>query len=277
VTPGLPAPAADATCLITGASSGIGAAIARGLAARGHGVTLVARREERLRALARELAGAYDIGAEVVQCDLAEDGDRDALVARVEALGVRVDVLVNNAGIGTSGRFVELDRAREREQVRLMCEAIVDLCGAFVPGMADRRSGAMLIVSSTGAFQPMPNIATYAAAKAFALSFGEALHAELRSSGVAVTTLCPGPTETEFFEANGPHPTQRVFPAPFWKTADEVALAGIEGLARNQCVVVPGVATRALTAGSRLVPRTVKLCALERFYRASRTGSESDI
>jgi uncharacterized protein len=270
--PGLPPPDASATCLVTGASSGIGVAIARELAARGYGLTLVARREERLQALAGELASAHGIRAEVLRCDLAQDVDRGAIPGRVDALGLRVDVLVNNAGLGTNGRFIELDAAREVEQVQVMCEAVVELCGAFVPGMATHRSGAVLIVSSLGGFQPMPNIATYAAAKAFALSFGEALHIELRTSGVAVTTLCPGAVETEFFEVWGPHPTERVFPKRLWRTPEQVARAGIEGLARNRRVVVPGAALRAAMLGSRLAPRALQLRLLDRFYKVPRVS-----
>ncbi|MQA84908.1 MAG: SDR family NAD(P)-dependent oxidoreductase [Streptosporangiales bacterium] len=255
--------------MITGASSGIGAAIARELASRGHGVTLVARREERLRDLANELAEAYPVRAEVLACDLADAAARGALPGRVEALGLRVDVLVNNAGLGTHGRFVELDAAREAEQVRVLCEAVVDLCGAFAPAMAARRSGGVLIVSSLSGFQPVPNTATYAAAKAFSLSFGETLHAELRGCGVSVTTLCPGPVDTEFFEVSGPHPTQRVFPKPLWETAEAVARAGIEGLARNRRVVVPGAAMRALVASGRLAPGGLRLWVLDRFYRGA--------
>jgi len=265
--PGLPPPDAAATCLVTGASSGIGVAIARELATRGYGLTLVARREERLRALSGELASAHGIRAEVLRCDLAQAEDRGAIPDRVDALGLRVEVLVNNAGLGTNGRFIELDPAREVEQVQVMCQAVVEFCGAFVPGMAVRRSGAVLIVSSLGGFQPMPNIATYAAAKAFALSFGEALHAELRPSGVAVTTLCPGAVETEFFEVWGPHPTERVFPKPLWRNPEQVARAGIDGLSRNRRVVIPGIALRAALVGTRLAPRALKLRVLDRFYR----------
>jgi uncharacterized protein len=266
---GLPLPDASATCLITGASSGIGAAFARELAQRGYGVTLVARREIRLKALAQELERAHGIRAEALPCDLADERERDDLPRRIDALGLHADVLVNNAGIGTNGRFVELNRARELEQIRVLCEAVVDLCGLFAPRMAARRSGAVLIVSSAGAFQPTPNIATYAAAKAFSLSFGQALHAELRDSGVAVTTLCPGPVETEFFETNGSHPTQRVFPKRVWMTSAAVARAGVEGVSRNRRVVIPGSAMRATVAGGRFVPRAVQLRFLNRFYRTS--------
>jgi short-subunit dehydrogenase len=267
----LPLPDANATCLITGASSGIGAAFARELARRGYGITLVARRELRLHALAQELEHTRGVRAEVLPCDLADETDRASLAGRIDGLGLRVDVLVNNAGIGTNGRFVELDRAREVEQIRVLCEAVVDLCGAFAPAMAARRSGAVLIVSSSGAFQPTPNIATYAAAKAFSLSFGQALHAELRDSGVAVTTVCPGPVETEFFETNGSHPTQRVFPRSVWMTGAAVARAGLDGVSRNRRVVIPGNAIRAIVAGSRFVPLSARLRLLNRFYRAGET------
>ncbi len=181
-----------------GASSGIGAAIALELAARGHGVTLVARREDRLRAHAHELASRYSIRAEVIACDLADAAARGALAARVEARQLRVDVLVNNAGLGSYGAFVDLDRQREVKQVRVTCEAVVELCGAFLPAMAARRSGAVLIVSSSLGLQPTARYATYGATKAFCLAFGESLHAELRAAGVAVSTLCPGPVATEF-------------------------------------------------------------------------------
>jgi uncharacterized protein len=265
---GLPRPDETSTCLVTGASSGIGLAIARGLAARGHGVTLVARREERLRSLASDLTAAYAIRAEALPCDLADPVARASLPGRLQAYGLRVDVLVSNAGVGTHGRFVELDRRREVEQVRVMCEACVALCGTFTPRMVERRTGAVLIVASLSAFQPVPNTATYGAAKAFLLSFGEALHTELRRSGVAVSTLCPGPVRTEFFKAGSEHPSERIFPEPAWKTAEQVAHAGIEGLVRNRRVVVPGAVARCLAWSGRLTPHALQLALLRRFYRA---------
>jgi short-subunit dehydrogenase len=252
----LPAPGPDATCLVTGASSGIGAAIARELAGRGHGVTLVARREGRLRSLAERLHRQHLVQTEALMCDLADAEQRAALFERLTALRLRVDVLVNCAGIGTYGHFVELDPAREVDQVRLMCEAVVDLCRAFAPTMATRHSGAILIVSSALGFQPIPGYATYGAAKSFEIGFGEALRAELRRARVAVTTLCPGPVETEFFHANGPQPLQRVMPRVLWTSPDAVARAAANGLARNRRVVLPGGPMRALMAAGRVVPRT---------------------
>lgn len=263
----LPQPQPTSTCLVTGASSGIGAAIAHELAARGHSVTLVARREQRLASLATELTAAHGVRAEAVPCDLTDSAARAALADRVRALGLHVDVLVSNAGIGSHGPFVELDVFTEVEQVRLMCESCVELCGAFTPTMVERRAGAILIVASVSAFQPVPNTATYGAAKAFLLSFGEALHAELRSSGVAVSTLCPGPVRTEFFQADSAHPSERVFPSPFWQTAQQVAREAVDGLAHNRRVIVPGKINRLLAASGRLAPHALQLRLLERFYR----------
>jgi uncharacterized protein len=264
----LPDPDPRATCLITGASSGIGAAIARELAAHGYGVTLVARREERLQALARELAGVFSVRAEVVTCNLADAEARGALPSQIQRLQLRVDVLVNSAGLGSYGPFVELDPAREVEQVRVMCEAVVELCGFFVPAMAARRSGGVMIVSSALGLQPGARYATYGATKAFCVAFGEALHTELRRSNVAVTTLCPGPVDTEYFSVNGPHPVQRMFPSAMWSSGEDVALAAIGGLARNRRVMVPSTSIRALMATGRLAPRAVQLRVMDRFFRA---------
>ncbi|HEX8803779.1 MAG TPA: SDR family oxidoreductase, partial [Acidimicrobiales bacterium] len=199
----LPSPAADRTCLVTGASAGIGVEIARLLAQRGLGVTLVARRQERLRALADELTGAHGVRAEVVAADLADPGSRAAIAPTVAERGLTVDVLVNNAGVGTMGPVHRSSAPREVAAVRLDVEAVVDLCTTLVPGMVERRRGAVLNVASTAAFQPLPGQATYAAAKAFVLSFSEALATELAGTGVTVTALCPGPVDTDFAESAG--------------------------------------------------------------------------
>ena len=180
------------TCLITGASSGIGAEIARGLAARGLGVTLVARREDRLLELAEELSAVHGIEAEVVTADVSSERSRNRLFNEVEQRGLTVEVLVNNAGFGSGGRFTSLDATKEASMVRTNVEAVVALTGHYLPQMAERGRGAVLNVASLIAFQPVPFQATYGASKAFVLSFTDALHEEMRGTGVTVTAVCPG-------------------------------------------------------------------------------------
>src|SRR5881409_3842742 len=169
----LPTPEDGSTALITGASSGIGEALAHELAGRGHGVTLVARSEDKLRSLAGELSSKHGVRAEVVSCDVTDPAARDRLAAEVERLGLRVGVLVNNAGFGTYKPFAEIDRQRLLEETRVNTEAVVDLTARYLPGMVQRGHGAVLITASTAAFQPLPGNALYAAAKSFALLLAE--------------------------------------------------------------------------------------------------------
>ena len=180
---GLPEPRPRATALVTGASAGIGAEIARELVRRGHGVTLVARRRGRLEELAEELERAHGIRAEVLPCDLTDAAARAELPGRIEALGLDVEVLVNNAGFGTSGCFHESDVDREVQQVRILVEAVVDLTGRFAAAMVERGRGAILNVASTAGYAPLPRMAGYGAAKAWARSFTHALHEELKATG----------------------------------------------------------------------------------------------
>jgi short-subunit dehydrogenase len=251
----LPTPEDGSTALITGASSGIGAALARELAGRGHGVTLVARSEERLRALAGELAARHGVRAEAVACDMTDPAARDRLAAAVEAAGLRVDVLANNAGWGSYEPFVALERERLLDEVRLNTEAVVDLTARYLPVMVARGAGAVLITASTAAFQPLPGNAVYAAGKAFALSFAEAVHQEVRGSGVTVTALCPGPVESGFQDASGAHAFASGLPKPLWKSAEQVAAAAVRGLERGKRVVVPGAPNRVLSVVGRVAPR----------------------
>src|SRR3954469_21301941 len=185
----LPAPAPDRTALVTGASSGIGAELARDLARRGHGVTLVARREDALRELADELSAAHGTRNEVISADLAAPGSRAEVVAEVAARGLTVDVLVNNAGLSTSGPVHASDVEAELRMVRVDVEAVVELCTRLLPGMVERRRGAILNVASVGGFQPLPGQAGYGASKAFVLSYTDSLHAELAGTGVTATSL----------------------------------------------------------------------------------------
>jgi uncharacterized protein len=261
----LPPPVADGTVLITGASSGIGREFARQLAARGYGVTLLARREERLREVARELADAFPIRAEAVACDLLDTGARDALPERLEALGLRVDILVSNAGFATGGPFHESPPEHEVQQVRLLCEAAVALTSMFLPPMVCRRSGCIVHVASTAGFQPLPNSAGYSAAKAHVLHFSEAVHAEVRRHGVTVSALCPGPVRTELFDKND-HPVERL-PGLAWIDADQCVREGIAGAERGARVIVPGLRVRAGLPFLRHMPRFVQLPLTERLFR----------
>jgi short-subunit dehydrogenase len=251
--------------MITGASSGIGAEIARLLAERGHGVTLVARRRERLQELADELSQAHGVRADVEACDLAAAGARSRLIRDVEARGLAVEILVNNAGFGSGGRFQDLDSETELQMVRTNVEAVVDLCAAFVPGMVRRRRGAILNVASVAAFQPVPRQATYAATKAFVLSFTDALTADLHGTGVTATSLCPGPVPTEFGEVAAIDENLMSIPGVS-VSPEDVARNAVDGLDRGKRVVVPGPATRATALLGSMTPRWITLEAMRRFY-----------
>jgi uncharacterized protein len=259
----LPAPANDATAVITGASSGLGEAMARELAGRGHGVTLVARSEERLRGLAEELAGRHAVRAEAIACDVTDPDARDRLAAEVERLGLRVDVLVNNAGFGTYKPFAETPRERVLEEVRVNTEAVADLTARWLPGMVQRGAGAVLVTASTAGFQPLPGNAVYSAGKSFALTFAEAVGHEVKGRGVTVTALCPGPVKTGFQDASGAHDFASGLPKPLWRTPEQVAAAAISGLDRGKRVVVPGVPNRVLATIGRLSPRPVVLRVMD--------------
>jgi short-subunit dehydrogenase len=255
----LPQPDFHSTCLVTGASSGIGADVARSLARRGHGTTLVARRAERLEDLAAELRQEHGVRVEVIEADPADDMGRDRMIARLAELTLNVEVLVNNAGFGSGGLFVELDAEREREMVRLNVETVIALCGRYVPEMVRRGRGGVLNVASTAAFQPLPRQATYGATKAFVLSFTDALHAELAGTGVTATALCPGPVRTEFADTAGIGEEAEGLPDVFWADSPDVAEQGVRGLERDRRVVVPGLLNRAGALGGQHVPRSLLL------------------
>ncbi|HEY1359784.1 MAG TPA: SDR family oxidoreductase [Thermoleophilaceae bacterium] len=251
----LPQPSPDSTALVTGASSGIGADIARSLASRGHGTVLVARRSERLEELAEELRTRHGVRAETLASDLSDASARDGLVSRIEELGLTVEVLVNNAGFGSGGLFHELDQERELEMVRLNVETVVALCGEYVPRMVGRGRGALLNVASTAAFQPLPRQATYAATKAFVLAFTDGLHADLSGTGVTATSLCPGPVKTEFADTAGIAAEASGVPELFWTDSDFVAEEAVKGLERGKRVVVPGRFNQAGAFGGQHAPR----------------------
>jgi uncharacterized protein len=257
----LPTPKENTTALVTGASSGIGADLARELARRGHGVTVVARREDRLKALADEIAAAHAVRTEVIAADLADASSRAELPDALQRLGLTADILVNNAGFTTMGPVSRADHRAETALVRTNVEAVVDLCTLFVPGMVTRRRGAVLNTASTAAFQPLPGQASYGASKAFVLSYSRALGAELRGKGVTVTALCPGPVETGFAEAAGmtDEEASETLPKIMWVPAADVAKAAIDGLAAGRAVVIPGTVNRTAAALAHLAPKSFLL------------------
>jgi len=249
--------------LVTGASAGIGAEFARQLSAGGYEVVLVARRAERLEELADQLPGT----AHAVACDLASEAT--ALPEKIAALDLQIDVLVNNAGFGTHGHFFQIDPAREAEEVRVNCEALVILTHAFLPGMLERRRGGVITVASTAGMQPLPYEATYSASKAFARTFSDALSAELRGSGVRVLAVNPGPVPTEFQEVAGYRPGY-LPPVPGKISAEQVAREALEAFHRGQRSIITGSVMRWYMRVNGPAPLPIKLRVVERMYRPTR-------
>lgn len=263
----LPAPAADSAVLVTGASAGIGAALARGLAARGHGLVLVARREDRLRELADELAAAHGVQVDVRACDLVDADARARLVSELQAGDREIVGLVNNAGDGTFGRFWEQDPAVERDEVALNATALHDLMLAFLPRMVERGEGAILNVGSVAGEQPLPNNATYAATKAFVNSLSEAVNTELAGSGVSCTLLQAGPVLTEFADAAGVGRFQGAGGSLLWADAADVAEGAIAGMKRGRRVVSPKASHSIAAQAGRMTPRFALLRVIDRLTR----------
>jgi uncharacterized protein len=264
---GLPQPSVSNTALVTGASSGIGAAIAAELASRGYSLALVARREERLRSLATELASEHGVEAAVIACDLVDPAERDRLIDELRAGGRAVELLVNNAGFGHQADFARSPPERMVEMVRLNVEAVVDLTSRFLGPMVEKGRGGVINVASTAAFQPLPGSAVYAASKAFVLSFSEAIRTELRGSGVTVTAVCPGPVKTEFTEVAGIGGVEERTPGAVWMTAEEIARHAVDGAERDRRVVVPGTLNRATALAGQHSPRAVALPLISRIWR----------
>ncbi len=265
----LPDPSPDSTCLVTGASAGIGAEIARELARRGFGVTLAARREEKLRELADELSREHDVRAETISVDVSDVDARRKLKTELERRGLTVEILVNNAGYGSGGKFVRLDADSEAEMIRTNVEAVIALTGIFLPGMVERGRGAILNLASLIAFQPVPFQATYGASKAAVLSFTEAIHEELRGTGVTITAVCPGPVRTEFGEQGGFGGADDKIPGFMWLEPDKVATDAVEGLADGERVVVPGALNQLAAYAGHYMPRGMLLPTVRRVWPVS--------
>jgi uncharacterized protein len=262
----LPEPSDSATALVTGASAGIGEAIARELASRGHGVTLVARREERLRALAGELSERYGVRAEAIAADLGDEAARERLAAQIEGLGLEVEILVNNAGFGDADTVVDSDRERLIAMVRLNCEALLDFQARYLPEMVARGRGAVINIASAAAFQPIPGTATYAATKAFVLSLSEAVHEELKGTGVTLTAVCPGPVRTEFTRVAGIEQAEEQLPGVFWMASEAVAKAAVDAAENGKRAIVPGLLNRAGALTGQHTPRMLALPIAKRLW-----------
>jgi short-subunit dehydrogenase len=252
----LPHPGPDRTAIVTGASSGIGAEIARDLSSRGHHVTLVARSVDKLEALAAELTDA-----DVIAMDLADRAARASLLDQVTERGRVPDILVNNAGHSTMGPIAKSDPADELNMIEVDVVAVADLCSRILPGMVQRGRGAVLNVASTAAFQPLPGQAGYGAGKAFVLSYTQSLAGELRGTGVTATALCPGPVHTGFGERAGfsKEDAEAALPSVMWVSVEDVAKSAVEGMAKGRLVVIPGMANRVAASLSQVTPRSLLL------------------
>jgi uncharacterized protein len=241
------------TSLITGASSGIGEAFARRFAALGRNVLLVARSEDKLVSLCNELGRINSIRAQYVAMDLSKPESPARLLKETEARGLVIDMLVNNAGFGSMGEFTDLDLGRELDMIDLNVKALVDLTYQFLSPMRARKHGTIINVASTAGFQPVPFMATYAATKAFVLNFSEALWEENRPHGVHVMALCPGVTETNFFEAA----RIQMPPMRAAQTPEDVVDTALRGLARSKSHIVSGWTNLLMIESERLVPRSL--------------------
>jgi hypothetical protein len=248
--------------LVTGASGGIGEEIAKQLAADGYSLVLVARDEERLHRVGRALAERHGITYHAVAADLTDPAAPERIFRETEARGVAVEVLVNNAGFGLRGTFVQTgaaaatDLSRELAMIQINCTAVTHLSKLYVPGMVARGRGRMLNVASTAAFQPGPLMAVYYATKAYVLSFSEALAVELQGTGVTVTCLCPGATRTEFQKAADMEQS-RLFQAGHVMDAATVARVGLQAMHAGRATVVPGAVNKVMAVSTRFVPRTL--------------------
>ncbi len=262
----LPAPTSSNRAVVTGASSGIGAALATELASRGYSSILVARRGERLAELAEQLRERYRVQAEVRVVDLADAAARAPLAD--ELAGRDIAILCNNAGIATFGPVIGLDPTAERAQVELNTVAVHDLTLAVLPGMVARGAGGILTSGSAAGNMPIPNNATYAASKAFVNTFSESLRGELLGTGVHVTLLAPGPVRTDVPDPADASIVDRMVPDSFWISAEYTATLSLDALARNKMRVVPGILGKAMSAAGQYAPRALTAPIIGRFYRS---------
>jgi short-subunit dehydrogenase len=251
----VPAPSLDARAVVTGASQNIGEALATELAARGHHLILTARREEVLTALAVKLTERHGVTVEVRAADLADPDDRAKLCDELAARNV--SILCANAGTATFGPMASLDPADEKAQVQLNVLGVHDLVLAVLPGMVARRAGGILISGSAAGNSPIPNNATYAASKAFVNTFSESLRGEVKSQGIHVTVLAPGPVRTDLPDPSEQSLVERLIPDFLWISTEHTAKISLDGLDRNKMRVVPGVTSKAMSIATGYAPRAI--------------------
>jgi short-subunit dehydrogenase len=244
---------AGSWALVTGASSGLGAEFARQLAHRGANLVLTARSRERLTRFAEDLSRVNGVASHALVADLAEPGGARALLSQIDALGVHVSHVINNAGFGSTGAFATSDAEAEARMVRLNAESVVSIARHFLPRLLGRNEGGLIQVASTSGFQPTPFMATYGASKAFVLSFTLSLAEEVRGTGVRVTALCPGPVRTGFQEAAGIHPSGLLKLTRLH--APRVVEAALDGYAAGRVLVIPGALNSLQTTAVRFLPR----------------------
>jgi short-subunit dehydrogenase len=244
------------TALVTGASSGIGEALAGLFAAAGHDLVLVARSADKLKALANTLSARHGIKVRVEPADLSQPGAAETLAARLKRARVPVDVLVNNAGVLAQGRFAAMSAASHQQIIDLNISGLTAMLSAFVPAMVARGSGRVLNVASIASFQPVPSLATYAASKAYVLSLTESLSEELRGTGVSITALCPGITATGMLDqAVGANPQVSRIPGFLIGDVADVARQGFDACMQGDVICVPGVVNQAAMLASRSTPK----------------------
>jgi len=247
---------ATKTALITGGSTGIGLALAKEFAAHGHDLILVARNADPLEAAAGKIEGKYGVSVRTIAMDLGDTDAPQRLFDQVSGESVQVDYLVNNAGFGLGGDFVDTDINRELDMIQVNCSALVHLTKLFLPAMVKRKEGKIINVASTAAFQAGPGHSIYYASKAFVLSFSEAIAEELHKTGITVTALCPGPTASNFSERAGTSKS-RLFKQAKVATSEEVARFAYRAMMKGERVAIPGMQNKLMVQAERFVPRIV--------------------
>lgn len=256
--------------LVTGASSGLGVDFAKNLAGRGCNLILVARRADRLEAVQQEIVAQYGVQVDVIAMDLEPADAPQELYDQIKAAGRAVDVLINNAGFGLYGDFLEIPWERERAMLELDIVTLTHLTKLFSRDMVERHFGYILLVSSIGAYQPSPTYASYSAAKSYVLYFGEALHYELRNTGVNVTVVSPGVTRTEFLEVAGQQPS--LYQRTMMMDSPDVTRIAIDAMLDGKASVVPGFMNALLAQSTRFMPRQLAAMSADRFMRMGSTG-----